>query len=58
MYYNFCFGPWYSVLVKKQMQASKHDQMVTIPEDVVTEVAVAKVVTYMATANVVNDLQI
>ena len=40
------------------MQASKHGQMVTIPENVVTEVAVAKVVTYMAIANVVNDLQI
>ena len=32
--------------------------MIKIPENVVIEVVVAKVVTYMAGANVVNDLQI
>jgi len=40
------------------MQASKHGQMIKIPENVVIEVVVAKVVTYMAVANVVYDLQI
>jgi len=40
------------------MQASKHGQMIKIPENVVIEVVVAKVVTYMAVANLVNDLQI
>ena len=32
--------------------------MIKIPENVVIEVVVAKVVTYMAVAIVVNDLQI